>query len=150
MKRPNMDPLISDLLNTDKWANFYLEVHGNYELDDRRRRHSMPKISDTRDAPTLLDYILSYKGVLRKKKKKEGEPSKKKKEGESSKKEKAVPSDTDPSDSQREKRQKTAQDSAPPSSSQPVHTEDLRVPTPSVNIPELHLETRDSRNPPWK
>ncbi|KAG5557175.1 hypothetical protein RHGRI_007444 [Rhododendron griersonianum] len=46
----------------------------------------------------------------------------------------------DPSDSQREKRQKTTHDPTPPSRSQP---EELRVSMPSVNVPEFHLETRE-------
>ncbi|KAG5557192.1 hypothetical protein RHGRI_007461 [Rhododendron griersonianum] len=49
----------------------------------------------------------------------------------------------DHSDSQREKRQKTTHDPTPPSSSQPVQPEELRVSMPSVNVPELHLETRE-------
>lgn len=53
----------------------------------------------------------------------------------------------DPADTQREKRQKTTQDTAPPSSSQPVQAEDINVPAPNVAIPELLLETRE---PPWR
>lgn len=50
-------------------------------------------------------------------------------------------------DSQREKRQKTTQDAAPSSSSQPIQVKDVRALTLSANVPELHLETRE---PPAK
>lgn len=130
---PRKDLLIMGLSDTDKWANFYLEVHGNFEFSGGHCRHFVPRIKDTRgpvyfllhhfpfnlivlftwccllfvehdpiskglnifsdtdhcetllaqacrDAPTLLDYVPSYKGVLkRKEKRKEGEPDKGKK-----------------------------------------------------------------------
>lgn len=162
-----------------------------------------------RDTPTFLDYVPSYKGVLkRKEKRKEGEPNIGKKKAptvvEGAKKKTKqprvrlptfrksaahwfeplrlddveepillglnvplqsidptteemsrrnvprsdIPTKTTnlartrgPSNSQREERQKTTNEPTSPSSSQPVHPEELRVPTPNVIIPEPHIET---------
>lgn len=43
-----MEPLITSLPDTDKWADFYLEVHGNYEFGDAPKHHPVRKVSDTR------------------------------------------------------------------------------------------------------
>ncbi|KAI8527607.1 hypothetical protein RHMOL_Rhmol12G0088500 [Rhododendron molle] len=104
MTRPKKQPLIEGLSDADKWANFYLEVRGNFEFGETRN-HPIPRFVDERElgpisktlnsvaresacdtlraqgcrhAPTLLDYEPSNKGVLRrKKKKKEGGPNEK-------------------------------------------------------------------------
>ncbi|KAF7135551.1 hypothetical protein RHSIM_Rhsim08G0126400 [Rhododendron simsii] len=44
---------------------------------------------------------------------------------------------------QREKRQKTSNKPTPPSSSQPMHPEELRAPTPRADIPEPHVDTNE-------
>lgn len=37
-------PLVDELPDTDKWADFYVEVNGNYEFGDEvNRRHIVPK-----------------------------------------------------------------------------------------------------------
>lgn len=39
------EPLVDGLPDTDKWANFYVEVSGNYEFGDQtNHRHHVPKI----------------------------------------------------------------------------------------------------------
>lgn len=44
-----MEPLISGLPDKDKWANFFVEVHRNFEFDNKlNRNHSVPKIANTR------------------------------------------------------------------------------------------------------
>lgn len=120
--RLRKEPLIMGLSHTDKWADFYLDFHGNFKFGGGHRRHSVPRVKDTRgpmhslslvsfsftpiivdvlfvwcslpfaklgpiskglninsgadhcetllaqacrDAPTLLDYVPSYKGVLK-------------------------------------------------------------------------------------
>lgn len=41
--------LITNLLDTDKWENLYVEVHGNYEFGDSlNRKHEVPKVTDFR------------------------------------------------------------------------------------------------------
>ncbi|KAI8530297.1 hypothetical protein RHMOL_Rhmol11G0045600 [Rhododendron molle] len=91
------EPLIDGLPDTDKWANFYVEVSGNYEFGDQATRlYAVPKIKDfrdhraitkrqqdlaveknvetlkaqiCRDAPTLIGYDPSYKGKLKRREK---------------------------------------------------------------------------------
>lgn len=46
--RPKKEPLIEGLFDTDKWADFYVEVHGNYEFGGTHHRYLVPKIKDTR------------------------------------------------------------------------------------------------------
>lgn len=47
--RRGKEPLVDGLLDTDKWANFCVEVSGNYEFGDQtNRRHHVPKIKDFR------------------------------------------------------------------------------------------------------
>lgn len=46
--RPKKEPLIDGLSDTDKWADFYLQVEGNYEFGGTHRWYSVPKIKDTR------------------------------------------------------------------------------------------------------
>ncbi|KAI8568473.1 hypothetical protein RHMOL_Rhmol02G0202600 [Rhododendron molle] len=42
-KRRDEESLIDGLLDTDKWANFYVEVSCNYEFGDQTMRlHTMP------------------------------------------------------------------------------------------------------------
>lgn len=36
--RGSMEHFITNLSNTEKWANFYIEVHGNYELGSSSNR----------------------------------------------------------------------------------------------------------------
>ncbi|KAI8559770.1 hypothetical protein RHMOL_Rhmol04G0199900 [Rhododendron molle] len=95
--RSGKEPLKDGLPDTDKWANFYVEVSGNYEFGDQTvRLHSVPKITDfrdhqsitkrqqylaveknvetlqaqvCRDVPTLLGYKPSYKGKLKRREK---------------------------------------------------------------------------------
>lgn len=53
--RRDKEPLIDGLPDTDKWANFYVEVNGNYEFGDQtNRRYSVPKIKDFRGSFTSL------------------------------------------------------------------------------------------------
>ena len=43
------EPLIDGLPDTDKWANLYVEVSGNYEFGDQTNRiHHVPKVKDFR------------------------------------------------------------------------------------------------------
>ncbi|KAI8571318.1 hypothetical protein RHMOL_Rhmol01G0110300 [Rhododendron molle] len=100
----NKEPLIDGLPDTDKWANFYIEVSGNYEFGDQTvRLQTVPKIKDfrdhraitkrqqylsveknvetlkaqiCRDAPTLLGYDPSYKEKLKRKEKDAGPSTK--------------------------------------------------------------------------
>lgn len=47
--RRDKELLIDGLPDTDKWANFYVEVNGNYEFGDQtNHRYSVPKIKDFR------------------------------------------------------------------------------------------------------
>lgn len=47
--RRKKESLITGLPDTDKWANFYVKVLGNYEFGDLvNRQHSVPKVKDTR------------------------------------------------------------------------------------------------------
>lgn len=47
--RRGKEPLVDGLLDTDKWANFYVEVSGNYEFGNQTNcRHHIPKIKDFR------------------------------------------------------------------------------------------------------
>lgn len=46
--RSKKSSLIEGLSDTDKWADFYVEVHGNYEFGGTHRRYSVPKVSDKR------------------------------------------------------------------------------------------------------
>lgn len=56
--RRNKEPLISGLPDTDKWANFYVEVNGNYEFDDQvHRRHAVPKVKDFRGSSSFVFYF---------------------------------------------------------------------------------------------
>lgn len=43
---PKKEPLITGLSNTNKWADFYLEVHGNFEFQ-KSRTHEEPRAFDT-------------------------------------------------------------------------------------------------------
>lgn len=45
---PKKEPLIDELSNTDKWADFYLQVEGNYEFCGTRRHYAISKVKDTR------------------------------------------------------------------------------------------------------
>lgn len=48
--RPKKEPLITGLFDKDKWADFYLEVHRNFEFGDGPRRYYILKVKDTRGA----------------------------------------------------------------------------------------------------
>lgn len=53
--RSNKEPLIDGLPDTDKWANFYVEVSGNYEFGDQSNRiHHVPKVKDFRGCLSFL------------------------------------------------------------------------------------------------
>lgn len=56
--RSKMELLITGLPDIDKWVDFYLEVHGNYEFGDAPRRHSVPKVSDMRGLAILPSCVL--------------------------------------------------------------------------------------------
>lgn len=55
------EPLIDGLSDTDKWVDFYFEVHGNFEFGDGLRRYSIPKVKDTRGAePFSISCLFVY------------------------------------------------------------------------------------------
>lgn len=44
-----LDHLITNLPDTDKWANFYVEVHGNFKFDNSTNiNYPVSKVVDTR------------------------------------------------------------------------------------------------------
>lgn len=59
--RSGKEPLIDGLPDTDKWANFYVEVSGNCEFGSQSvRLHSVPKIKDFRGWVLIFLYIAEY------------------------------------------------------------------------------------------
>ncbi|KAI8558877.1 hypothetical protein RHMOL_Rhmol04G0130300 [Rhododendron molle] len=45
---PKKEPLIEGLSDTNKWADFFLEVRGNFEFGRTHHRHPVPRSIDTR------------------------------------------------------------------------------------------------------
>lgn len=62
--RLKKEPLIDGLSDTDKWADFYLEVHRNYEFGGYSHQYSVPKVKDTRGDAEPLSILVKYRSLL--------------------------------------------------------------------------------------
>lgn len=58
--RPKKDHLIDGLSDTDKWADFYLEVHRNYEFGGTHSGYSISKIKDMRGDTEPFKSLVIY------------------------------------------------------------------------------------------